>query len=261
MKPLPTKEPAHGQFPAGVVLEKPGRNLDSLAQTAALKQLQETLIHEWNIRDAFDDVVRFDIRPTTLALFYGPPGNGKTMAAKMLASAIGGSLYRVSCEGLLNAYLGVSEQNIQNVMEFLKTVGPAVVLFDECETLFRKRDKDSGSQVAQSVIRTMQIFWQAIDRWETPQMFLLATNRVDDIDPALLSRCETKLEFVGPTKEQASLVLDYWTEILHDHGADVWGPQLRAEIKKKTPDSFRALWQMIAACVRRWIVESNREST
>lgn len=256
MKPLTQIDP--GQLPSGVVLEKPGRNLDSLAQTVALRQLQETLIHEWNIRDAFDDVLKFDIRPTTLALFYGPPGNGKTMAAKMLASAINGPLYRVSCDGLLNSYLGASEQNIQNVMAFLKSVGPAVVLFDECETLFRKRDENSGGQCTQAVIRTMQVFWQAIDRWETPQVFLLATNRINDIDAALLSRCETKLEFVGPTAEQAQSVLEYWTEILHDHGADIWGPELRSEIQTKTPESFRLLWQMIAARVRRWIVDSNK---
>lgn len=238
--------------PNGITVEKPGRNLDSLTQTDALESLKSTLIHEWNIRDAFSSVEKYGIRPTTLALFYGPPGNGKTMAAKMLANVIKAPLYRVSCEGLLHSYLGKSEENIRDVMAWLAEAGEAVVLFDECETLFRKRS-DSGGSCAQAIVRTMQVFWQAVDRWESPQMFLLATNRIQDIDDALISRCETKLEFVGPTKEQALLVLEYWAEILHDHGAVEWWPVLKKQINKKTPESFRELWQMICLCVRGWI--------
>ena len=86
-------------------------------------------------------------------------------------------------------------------------------------------------------------------------MFLLATNRIEDIDDALLSRCETKLEFVGPTREQAILVLEYWAETLHEHGADEWAPVLRKQIARKTPASFRELWQSICVCVRQWIIQ------
>ncbi len=245
-------------MPPGVTLEKPGRNLDSLTQTEALQTLRRTLIHEWKIRDAFQPVEEFGIRPTTLALFYGPPGNGKTMAAKMLASVIEAPLYRVSCDGLLNAYLGKSEENISRVMQFLETVGESVVLFDECETLFRSRNAEgTGGGCGQAIVRTMQVFWQAVDRWESPQMFLLATNRIEDIDEALLSRCETKLQFVGPTKEQALLVLTYWAEVLHEHGAEEWAPLLRKQFEKRAPVSFRDLWQMICSQVREWILKSN----
>ena len=241
-------------MPSGIVLEKPGRNLDSLTQTSALESLKTTLIHEWQIRDSFSDVEQYGIRPTTMALFYGPPGNGKTMAAKMLSSVIDAPLYRVSCEGLLDSYLGKSEANIRDVMSWLSGVGEAVVLFDECESLFRKRDGGGGG-CSQAIVRTMQVFWQAVDRWESPQMFLLATNRIEDIDDALLSRCETKLEFVGPTREQAILVLEYWSETLHEHGAEVWLPVLRKQIQRKTPASFRELWQLISAHVRQWITQ------
>lgn len=251
MRELPTEERA---LPTGMTLEKPGRNLDSLTQTDSLKALQSTMIHEWKIRNKFASVEKYGIRPTTLALFYGPPGNGKTMAAKMLASVIKAPLYRVSCEGLLNAYLGKSEENIRNLMEWLADAGEAVVLFDECEALFRKRS-DSGGSCAQVVVRVMQIFWQALDRWESPQMFLLATNRIQDIDDALISRCETKLEFTRPTKEQALLVLDYWTETLHEHGAADWSPAMRKQIEEQTPESFRELWQSISHCVRTWIIK------
>lgn len=239
-------------IPTGIVLEKPGKNLDSLVQTDALESLKATLIREWNQRGAFASVEQYGIRPTTLTLFHGPPGNGKTMAAKMLASVTGSPLYRVSCDGLISSYLGKSEQQMQAAMCWLSQAGQAVVLFDECEALFRSRARTADGCSA-AIVRTMQVFWQALDRWEAPQMFLLATNRIQDIDDALLSRCETQLEFLGPTADQAQKVLAYWSEILHEHGADEWSPVIRKQISKKTPTSFRDLWQLIAASVRQWI--------
>jgi len=239
-------------MPAGVVLEKPGRNLDSLVQTDALQSLKTTLIHEWTIRDEFKSVEQYGIRPTTMALFHGPPGNGKTMAAKMLASVTGVPLYRVACDGLFDAYLGQTEKNMRKVLDWLESAGQAVVLFDECEAIFRSRGGcESGGTLA--IVRAMQVFWQALDRWEAPQIFLLATNRIDDLDDALLSRCETQLEFMGPTADQAKLVLKYWSEMLHEHGAETWSTDLFRKIERETPVSFRALWQSIASSVRQWI--------
>lgn len=245
-------------MPAGVVLEKPGRNLDSLVQTDALQSLKSTLIHEWQIRGAFTPVEQYGIRPTTLALFYGPPGNGKTMAAKMLASVTGVPLYRVSCDGLFDPYLGGLEKNMQSILTWLSQAGQAVVLFDECESIFRRRGGSSGSQ--QAIATGMQIFWQAMDRWESPQVFLLATNLIEELDDALLSRCETRLEFVGPTPEQARQVIEYWAEVLYEHGADVWSPDLLAKIDREPPASFRDLWQTISRCVRNWITSKQSES-
>lgn len=244
-------------MPDSVVLEKPGRNLDSLVETDAMKVLKSTLIHEWNIRADFKPLESYGIRPTTLALFYGPPGNGKTMAAKQLAAVTGVPLYRVACEGLLNAYMGKTESNMREVLDWLASAGPAVILFDECESLFRRRGgSDSGIQ--QTIVRAMQIFWQAVDRWESPQVFLLATNRIEDIDDALISRCETRLEFGGPTAEQAKLVIEYWSEVLYEYGADVWSKELLKSLDGQTPESFRDIWNSVARCVRQFITSKKK---
>lgn len=236
-----------------MILEKPGRNLDSLAQNDALTALKATLLHEWHVRDRFDDVEEYGIRPTTMALFYGPPGNGKTMAAKLLAREMDAPLYRVTCNGLLGSYLGESESNMGSAMEFLASAGECVVLFDECEALFRSRTMSEGA-TGTAIARTMQVFWQAVDRWESPQLFLLATNQRDNLDSALLSRCEHQIEFCGPTKEQVEMVLSYWEEVLHENGAETWGPDLRQRFRKKPPESFRHLWQQISHEVRVFIV-------
>lgn len=242
--------------PPQIVEEKPAKNLASLVKNEALDNLTAALIHQWNIREAFHEVMEFGIRPIDRALFYGPPGNGKTMAAQMIAKEIGCPLYRVSCENLITASLGGLEKNMAAVLDWIACQEMAVVLFDECEAVFPSR-QDGGSDCAQAITRGMQVFWQRLDRWESPHLFLLATNLIHQLDAALLSRLELKLEFAAPNKEQAEKVVAYWMEVLHEYGADQWGPQLIDQLKSgRTPESFRSLWQSIADSVRRHIVSS-----
>lgn len=245
-------------MPASILLEKPARNLDSLVTSDALDRLRSTLLHEWQHRYLFDDLQEYGIRPTTAALFHGPPGNGKTVAAKMLAQELDCPLYRVACESVLDSYLGGSESNMRKILDWLATQGPAVVLFDECENLFRRRGGSSGS--SQAVERTMQVFWQLLDRWETPQLFLMATNLLDEIDSALQSRIELHLEFGPPTKEQARSVVEYWVETLHEYGSDIWGPVLLKQLRGGwTPQSFRSLWQDISDSVRAFVLSAGSD--
>lgn len=146
--------PKPALMPSCIVVEKPGRNLDSLVKNAAMDRLERTLLHEWDIRSAFSDVEQYGIRPTSMAIFSGPPGNGKTMS-----KLTGAPLYRVACEGLIHAYLGKTEQNMRELMDWLSAAGPAVVLFDECEALFKRRGSANDS-CTQAVVRAMQVFWQ-----------------------------------------------------------------------------------------------------
>lgn len=240
-------------MPRAIQHEKPARNLDSLVTTEAMDVLTKTVLHEWQNRDVFDELQAYGIRPTTAAVFFGPPGNGKTVAAKLLAKELGVPLYRVTSESLIDSYMGQSESNMGNVMDWLSHAGAAVVLFDECENLFRKRGGSSGVQ--QAIERTMQVFWQKLDRWETPQLFLMATNLIDDLDDALKSRIELHVEFHPPTKEHAITVVEYWAETLHEYGAEQWRDELLQQIRSgKLPTSFRALWQQITNAVRAFVL-------
>lgn len=243
--------------PPSIVLEKPGRNLDSLISNPSLDKLRATLLHEWQNRELFDELSQYGIRPTTAALFHGPPGNGKTVAAKLLAKELDCPLYRVTCESLLASYLGNTETNMGSVLDWIEKQGLAVVLFDECENLFRARG-GTGS-ASHAVERTMQVFWQRLDRWETPQVFLMCTNLLDDLDNALKSRIELKLKFGPPTIQQASAVLEYWVETLHEYGSESWGGELQKRIAKgHVPESFRALWLSILESVRGYLLSDRR---
>ena len=233
--------------PPAISLEREANNLASLALTDSLKSLAKTVVAQWRHRDRFAGVESLGIGPIRQALFYGPPGNGKTVACQWLASEIGVPLYRVRSEMLVESYIGRTAQNVSHVLEWLSNKPAAIVLFDEIESLFPSRTFGSDGEGSKERSGAMTVFWQYLDRWRGPQLFCLATNLLERLDPALRSRVELQLEFGPPTPDQAANVLAYWAERLHDYDSARWAAEIAA---LPQPESFRQLWQRIAHAVR-----------
>jgi AAA+ superfamily predicted ATPase len=240
MAPLPNQQ----SLPQGLTLEKDARNLAALSLTPPLKEITSQIIGQWKKKEAFKELERWGIFPANKLFFYGPPGNGKTTAAQWLAKQLEMPLYRVTCETLLISYYGQTAAAMGKVMTWLSQQGPAVVLFDEIETVFPSRAVNKSSCANESN-STMATFWQHLDRWTSPQLFVLCTNMEDRVDPAILSRFETQLRFVGPTDDQCREVINYWIEALHKYGSSEWGPKLLAKVDQYVITSFRELWNLI----------------
>jgi SpoVK/Ycf46/Vps4 family AAA+-type ATPase len=237
------------QLPNGITLEKPARNLAALAATSSLGELRRTVLAQWARRKQFASLARYGIGPINLTLFFGPPGNGKTMASQWLADKLGVPLYRVRCESLVGKYLGETASQVGAVMEWLDRADACVVLFDEVEQLLPARSATTNA-CSREISSAMTVFWQWIDRWEAQTLFVLATNLPEALDPALMSRIELKLEFGPPTADQAASVLAYWQELLHEFGGGEWGPRL-AEQRRWT--SFRDLFYAVQNSVRQYV--------
>lgn len=250
MNELPHKT-TNGQLPVGLTLEKSARNLAALATTESLRDLQTVVLRQWNHGDTFAKLAKHGIRPVDRLLFYGPPGNGKTMAAQWLAQQIEAPLYRVQCEALVTSYSGQTASNVGNVMKWLETQPRSVVLFDEVETLFQSRTRIDGT-IGRDLSSAMTVFWQSLDRWEAPTLFVMATNLPEHMDAALKSRIDLQIEFGPPTAEQVASVAAYWSEVLHEYGGHEWGPGLGA----RNWESFRALFHGVQSCVREFVTRS-----
>lgn len=245
------------KMPPALTLEKPSSSLASLTISESLQRISDELITQWRMLPAFKPLRSYGIRPLDRALFYGPPGNGKTVASQLIASKLNCPLYRVCCESLLTSSFGGTQSNLSTVMDWIGSQGTAVVLWDECESLFPDRSSSGQDSCTRELVSTMQIFWQRLDRWETPQMFLMATNLIDRLDSALVSRIDLRLEFGPPTQQQALDVLAYWSEVFHEYGSDHWAAGLRDRIESGVlPASFRELWQSIACNVRNHVCGS-----
>lgn len=243
------------RLPAALTLEKPASNLASLAIGDGLARLSSELVMQWEHLELFRPLRTHGIRPLDRALFFGPPGNGKTMSAQVVAARLKCPLYRVCCDSLLDSAFGQTQKNLIEIMDWLAAQPKCVVLWDECETIFPSRQQSSSDACSAAITNTMQLFWQRLDRWETPQLFLLATNMIDRVDSALLSRCELQIEFGPPTLAQALQVLEYWEEVFHAYHPHIWGGVLRKAFESgQLPSSFRALWQSISSSVRSVVI-------
>jgi hypothetical protein len=128
------------------------------------------------------------------ALFAGASGTGKTMAAEVLANALGLDLYRLDLSSVVSKYIGETEKNLRRVFDAAEG-GGAVLLFDEADALFGKRTevKDSHDRFANIEISYL------LQRMEAYRgLAVLTTNQRREIDEAFLRRLRFVVEFPFP---------------------------------------------------------------
>ena len=240
------------KLPNGVILEKPPF-VPQLVLTPQLQAVMRDVMHQWKHREKFASLIQYGIRPLDRLLFYGPPGNGKTMACYWMSRKLEIPIYRVLCNQLHSKYCAETTHNVADVMDYLnRRVKPAIVLWDEVEAIFTDR-KSGQSATHQELGAALTVFLQSLDRWKAPILLVMATNLREHLDDALLSRIEMQIQFTGPDVDQCESMLQYWGEILCDHGSEEWAPVLRERMREQPAESFRHLQQMIAYAAREWI--------
>jgi hypothetical protein len=128
------------------------------------------------------------------ALFAGPSGTGKTMAAEVLAGALRLDLYRIDLSQVVSKYIGETEKNLRRVFDAAES-GGALLLFDEADALFGKRSevKDSHDRYANIEVSYL------LQRMEAYRgLAILTTNMRDALDPAFLRRLRFVVQFPFP---------------------------------------------------------------
>jgi hypothetical protein len=132
------------------------------------------------------------------ALFAGPPGTGKTMAAEALARALGLPLYRIDLSQVVNKYIGETEKNLRRLFD-AADVADMMLFFDEADSLFGKRTevKDAHDRYANLEVSYL------LERMERFRgLAILATNRRKDLDIAFVRRLRFVIEFPLPGIEE-----------------------------------------------------------
>jgi ATPase family associated with various cellular activities (AAA) len=128
------------------------------------------------------------------ALFGGPSGTGKTMAAQVLARSLGLGLYRVDLAQVVDKYIGETEKRLARIFGDCER-GRVLLLFDEADALFgqRTRVRDAHDRFANIEIDYL------LQRMETfDGIAVLATNRKGDLDQAFLRRLDVVVDFLSP---------------------------------------------------------------
>jgi hypothetical protein len=178
---------------------------DKLILPTKHRDLIDILTSSMNI--LVQDIVPGKSGGTTI-LCKGAPGLGKTLTAEVYSEVVGKPLYRVH-----SGQLGISAASVErNLLEILRRAvrWDAILLLDEADVYIRCRDNDlEHNAIVAEFLRTLEYF---------NGLLFMTTNRIDDVDDAILSRCIATIQYETPTKEDAVLL---WKSLAAQFDADL----------------------------------------
>jgi AAA+ superfamily predicted ATPase len=166
----------------------------SPATAAHLRELDARARHHGHVLDDWGFSRLTPLGRGTTALFAGPSGTGKTMAAQVLARSLGLHLYRVDLAGVVSKYIGETEKRLREVFEACERA-PVLLLFDEADALFGKRTQVSDAHDRYANIEIDYVL-QQMEQFDG--LAVLATNRKGDLDTAFVRRLRFIIGFAPP---------------------------------------------------------------
>lgn len=154
------------------------------------------------------------IDPPRGVLLYGPPGTGKTMLAKAVAHHTSAAFIAVVGSEFVQKYLGEGPRMVRDTFKLAREHAPAILFIDEVDAIATKRfDAEHGSdREVQRVLMELLAQMDGFDQ-NTSVKVIMATNRADTLDPALLrpGRLDRKIEFPLPDRRQKRLIFQVLT--------------------------------------------------
>lgn len=159
-----------------------------------LREIAAQVAHRSRVYDQWGFGAKLSRGRGISALFAGPSGTGKTMAAEVLANHLRLDLYRIDLSGVVNKYIGETEKNLRKVFDYAEQSG-AILFFDEADALFGKRSevKDSHDRYANIEVNYL------LQRMEDYRgLVILATNMKAHLDQAFIRRLRFVVEFPFP---------------------------------------------------------------
>ncbi|KAF4671507.1 AAA ATPase cdc48 [Perkinsus chesapeaki] len=148
------------------------------------RDLQEMILYPIDHPEKFE---QFGMQPSRGVLFYGPPGCGKTMMAKAVASECSANFISIKGPELLTMWFGESEANVREVFDKARSAAPCVLFFDELDSIGTSRGSSAGD-AGGAGDRVMNQLLTEIDGVGAKKnvFFIGATNRPELLDEALL---------------------------------------------------------------------------
>ena len=203
---------------------------------------------------------RLNIEPHSGILLYGPPGCGKTLIAKVLASESEANFYSINGPEIMNKYYGETEARLRDIFKEAKDNAPSVIFIDEIDAIAPKREEAYGDVEKRVVAQLLALMDGLTDRGNV--IVLGATNRPESVDPALRrpGRFDREIEISVPNVDGRLEILQ-----IHTRGMplsdDVELKTLAAELHGYTGADIKSLCREAAMkALRNYLPEIETET-
>uniref|UniRef100_A0A0E0CR94 AAA+ ATPase domain-containing protein n=1 Tax=Oryza meridionalis TaxID=40149 RepID=A0A0E0CR94_9ORYZ len=169
------------------------------------REIEDTILLALQSPEVYDEIARatrckFETNRPRAVLFEGPPGTGKTSSARVIAKQAGVPLLYVPLEIIMSKYYGESERLLGSVFSLANDLPDGGIIFlDEVDSFASARD----SEMHEATRRILSVLLRQIDGFEQDRrvVVIAATNRKEDLDPALISRFDSIICFDLPDQQ------------------------------------------------------------
>jgi AAA+ superfamily predicted ATPase len=167
-----------------------------------LREIADAVRHRHIVYGQWGFEQRLSLGKGLKALFAGPSGTGKTMAAEVLARDLGLDLYKIDLATVVSKYIGETEKNLDRIFRAAQSSN-AIIFFDEADALFGKRSEVKDAHDRYANIEVAYLL-QRIEEYDG--FVILATNLILNIDEAFTRRMNYTVEFPFPDKRHRELL-------------------------------------------------------
>ncbi len=260
--------------PKGVVKIDRSTNLNISTETAVDRKVRVTYEEVGGLREkvkAMREIVelplkhpelfaRLGVEPHSGILLYGPPGCGKTLLAKVIASESEANMFPINGPEIMNKYYGETEAKLRDIFKEAKDNSPSVIFIDEIDAIAPKREEAYGDVEKRVVAQLLALMDGLNDRGNV--IVLGATNRPDSVDPALRrpGRFDREFEISVPNEEGRLEILEIHTRGMPiSEDIDLKG--LSSELHGYTGADIKSLCREAALkSIRRYLPEIDLET-
>jgi SpoVK/Ycf46/Vps4 family AAA+-type ATPase len=147
-------------------------------------------------------------KPCKGILLFGPPGTGKTMLAKAVATQSGANFLNISMSTIASKWFGEGEKYVKAIFTLASKISPTVVFIDEVDSILGKRDKTGEHEAMRKIKNEFMQYWDGLKTKENERVLVLAaTNRPFDLDDAVLRRLSRRILIDLPDTENRVKIL------------------------------------------------------
>lgn len=194
-------------------IRQPQRRFDEIVLAEETESRVRRFIEEYLRRD---ELSRYGLKPQLKLLLFGPPGNGKTYCADVIAAETGLPLFYVRFDSLVTSYLGETAANLRKAFDFA-TSHTGILLFDEFDAIGKSRD---DREEVGELKRVVSSFLQLLDNYSGHSPIVAATNYEKLLDYALWRRFDSLIYFPSATQAQIERYLRLRLSAIPSSGFD-----------------------------------------